>query len=253
MPPGARRRRGRRPGLGAAPAPRAAAAALDGSRRHLPRRRPPRARCRCPLRRRPRGPSRADLHRRPPGRAARAAGGLRRRCARRPGRRGPAGRGQARGRQRTVAQRACQGGGALRDRRHRPGPGHRRPQARRRRTDQPHRQGRRRRRRRVARHPHDPGQAAAHGRGALSDVRRALVRSRPLPPDRPRQALADGGLTTDDNLWRLCPHHHALKTHGGWKVVGTTHNWDLVPTRPSRPTVAATTACRSPTRSLTRS
>jgi hypothetical protein len=43
------------------------------------------------------------------------------------------------------------------------------------------------------------------------------------------QALAGGGLTADDNLWRLCTHHHALKTHGGWRVVGTTHDWDLVP------------------------
>lgn len=42
-------------------------------------------------------------------------------------------------------------------------------------------------------------------------------------------ALADGGLTEDGNLWRLCPHHHALKTHRAWKVIGTTHDWDLVP------------------------
>ena len=42
-------------------------------------------------------------------------------------------------------------------------------------------------------------------------------------------ALADGGLTEDGNLWRLCTFHHDKKTYAGWKVVGTTHNWNLVP------------------------
>ena len=42
-------------------------------------------------------------------------------------------------------------------------------------------------------------------------------------------ALQDGGLTEIDNLWRLCPHHHDLKTNHSWKVVGTTHDWKLVP------------------------
>jgi hypothetical protein len=31
------------------------------------------------------------------------------------------------------------------------------------------------------------------------------------------------------NTWRISPHHHALKTHFGWKVVGEPGNWDLAP------------------------
>ena len=42
-------------------------------------------------------------------------------------------------------------------------------------------------------------------------------------------ALEDHGRTEPDNLWRLCSHHHKLKTHCDWRVAGTTHNWDLVP------------------------
>lgn len=42
-------------------------------------------------------------------------------------------------------------------------------------------------------------------------------------------ALADGGRTERDNLWRLCPHHHDLKTNHDWRITGTIHNWDLVP------------------------
>ncbi len=42
-------------------------------------------------------------------------------------------------------------------------------------------------------------------------------------------ALEDGGRTTIDNLWRLCPHHHDLKTNRGWKVEGMPHDWELVP------------------------
>jgi hypothetical protein len=44
-------------------------------------------------------------------------------------------------------------------------------------------------------------------------------------------AREDGGLTVITNLWRLCPHHHRLKTHHGWKVVGTPGHWRLVPPR----------------------
>jgi hypothetical protein len=32
--------------------------------------------------------------------------------------------------------------------------------------------------------------------------------------------VEDGGLTEKDNLWRLCRHHHQLKTYRGWRVVG---------------------------------
>jgi Domain of unknown function (DUF222)/HNH endonuclease len=37
------------------------------------------------------------------------------------------------------------------------------------------------------------------------------------------------GPTTLTNLWRICTHHHALKTHKDWKVIGEPGNWDLVP------------------------
>jgi Domain of unknown function (DUF222) len=38
-----------------------------------------------------------------------------------------------------------------------------------------------------------------------------------------------GGETNVHNTWRICTHHHALKTHGGWKVVGRNGTRDLVP------------------------
>ncbi|HEX6311426.1 MAG TPA: DUF222 domain-containing protein [Acidimicrobiia bacterium] len=41
--------------------------------------------------------------------------------------------------------------------------------------------------------------------------------------------VADGGPTGIHNTWRLCPHHHKLKTLSGWKVVGVPGDWDLVP------------------------
>jgi 5-methylcytosine-specific restriction endonuclease McrA len=41
--------------------------------------------------------------------------------------------------------------------------------------------------------------------------------------------LAEHGCTEVDNLWRLCAHHHRLKTHAGWKVVGRNGDRDLVP------------------------
>ena len=42
-------------------------------------------------------------------------------------------------------------------------------------------------------------------------------------------ALADGGRTTKNNLWRLCAHHHRLKHRARWRVIGEPHHWDLVP------------------------
>jgi len=42
-------------------------------------------------------------------------------------------------------------------------------------------------------------------------------------------ALEDHGRTEDANLWRICSHHHKLKTYCGWNVTGTTHDWDLAP------------------------
>lgn len=41
--------------------------------------------------------------------------------------------------------------------------------------------------------------------------------------------LEHHGRTELDNLWRLCSHHHRLKTYGGWKVVGRNGTRDLVP------------------------
>jgi Domain of unknown function (DUF222) len=41
--------------------------------------------------------------------------------------------------------------------------------------------------------------------------------------------VEDHGPTELPNLWRICTHHHALKTHGGWKVVGNNGERNLVP------------------------
>ena len=41
--------------------------------------------------------------------------------------------------------------------------------------------------------------------------------------------LADHGCTEIENLWRLCSHHHRLKTHAGWMVLGQNGERDLVP------------------------
>ena len=41
--------------------------------------------------------------------------------------------------------------------------------------------------------------------------------------------LAKGGETCLQNLWRICPHHHFLKTYCGWVVVGQLGDWNLVP------------------------
>jgi hypothetical protein len=41
--------------------------------------------------------------------------------------------------------------------------------------------------------------------------------------------LADHGCTEIENLWRLCSHHHRLKTYGGWTVTGRDGDRDLVP------------------------
>jgi hypothetical protein len=41
--------------------------------------------------------------------------------------------------------------------------------------------------------------------------------------------LEDSGRTELDNLWRLCSHHHRLKTYAGWTVVGRNGDRDLVP------------------------
>src|SRR5215207_9754478 len=40
--------------------------------------------------------------------------------------------------------------------------------------------------------------------------------------------LEAGGETNVHNTWRICSHHHFLKTYAGWTVVGEPGNWDLV-------------------------
>ena len=41
--------------------------------------------------------------------------------------------------------------------------------------------------------------------------------------------VADRGRTEIGNLWRLCSHHHRLKTYGGWIVIGQNGDRTLVP------------------------
>jgi hypothetical protein len=43
------------------------------------------------------------------------------------------------------------------------------------------------------------------------------------------------GSTEIDNLWRLCSHHHRLKTYGGWKVIGNNGDRNLAPPDPDPP------------------
>jgi Domain of unknown function (DUF222) len=40
--------------------------------------------------------------------------------------------------------------------------------------------------------------------------------------------LGAGGRTEIANAWRICPHHHHLKTYFDWKVVGESGDWDLI-------------------------
>ena len=46
-----------------------------------------------------------------------------------------------------------------------------------------------------------------------------------LEIDHCRVDYADGGPTTLENLARLCPEHHDMKTHGGWKLVRAKGRW----------------------------
>jgi Domain of unknown function (DUF222) len=55
--------------------------------------------------------------------------------------------------------------------------------------------------------------------------------------------LAQGGRTEIGNTWRICTHHHHLKTYLGWKVVGEPGNWDLVPPDDPDPPRAARLTC----------
>ena len=41
--------------------------------------------------------------------------------------------------------------------------------------------------------------------------------------------VEDHGPTNQANTWRICPHHHKLKTYHAWKVTGPPHARQLVP------------------------
>jgi Domain of unknown function (DUF222)/HNH endonuclease len=47
--------------------------------------------------------------------------------------------------------------------------------------------------------------------------------------------LEQHGRTEIHNLWRLCSHHHRLKTYGGWKVIGNNGDRNLAPPDPDPP------------------
>jgi hypothetical protein len=47
--------------------------------------------------------------------------------------------------------------------------------------------------------------------------------------------VEEHGPTAIDNLWRICTHHHAHKTHHDWRVVGTPGDWDLIPSDDPHP------------------
>ncbi|HEY2215409.1 MAG TPA: HNH endonuclease signature motif containing protein [Acidimicrobiales bacterium] len=49
-----------------------------------------------------------------------------------------------------------------------------------------------------------------------------------LQSDHRIEDFAKGGLTELSNLARLCPSHHDLKTHGGWKLEGHPGQWKWV-------------------------
>lgn len=50
----------------------------------------------------------------------------------------------------------------------------------------------------------------------------------PLEVDHWRADFAKGGPTRLDNLCRLCPEHHAMKTHRGWRLLGGPGAWRFV-------------------------
>jgi len=49
-----------------------------------------------------------------------------------------------------------------------------------------------------------------------------------LERDHVKVDFAEGGATELDNLVRLCPEHHALKTYGGWKIEGEPGHWKWI-------------------------
>ena len=62
-------------------------------------------------------------------------------------------------------------------------------------------------------------------------------RTRGLEFDHWQVDFAQGGETSMDNLARLCHHHHQLKTHQGYRLVGGPGHWQfLAPESPRQPT-----------------
>jgi hypothetical protein len=69
----------------------------------------------------------------------------------------------------------------------------------------------------------------------------------PLEIDHWRLDFSVGGLSAIDNLCRLCPAHHRLKTRTGWRLEGGPGRWRWQPPRRRpNPTVRAANAIRVP-------
>ena len=75
----------------------------------------------------------------------------------------------------------------------------------------------------------DPRQAAPLARSHLPRVWRRRLRLQRTPRDRPHRPRRGPRPHRRDQLWRLCPHHHKLKTYYGWKVEGPVGARRLVP------------------------
>jgi hypothetical protein len=48
-------------------------------------------------------------------------------------------------------------------------------------------------------------------------------------------AIVDHGPTDIGNTWRICSHHHDLKTYCGWVVIGDGDSRTLVPPDDTEP------------------
>jgi hypothetical protein len=61
-----------------------------------------------------------------------------------------------------------------------------------------------------------------------------------LETDHREVDFEDDGPTALDNLVRLCPEHHALKTYGGWRLEGSPGRWKwIAPAHPKSATYIA--------------
>jgi len=86
-----------------------------------------------------------------------------------------------------------------------------------------------------------PGDGRGVPVGELSETQAAAITNAAgADPSAEAALLATAAATSvegtePNNLWRICTHHHALKTHAGWIVVGEPGDWDLVPPQPPEP------------------